>query len=86
MVELSRRGHSATEDSDTGGGDNRKKIAVTGVVIAAAAAAFALGRHLLEEQKLKKMQTIVLKADNGTEAHIRPLGCCIQRMPLTVAA
>ena len=83
MVENKNKKHDiaagrevATDD------DKRNKVAVAGVVIAAAAAAVALGRHLLQERKFKRMSVFVLRADNGTEAHIRPLGCCIQRMLL----
>jgi hypothetical protein len=77
MVELkANHAHVERDEIDTDG--KRKKI-VGGALIAAAAAAFALGRHILKARYLKEMETFVLRADNGTEAHIRPLGCCIQR-------
>ena len=83
MVESKIKTHDSANNREVAQNDDKKKqIAVAGVVIAAAAAAVALGRHLLQEQKFKKMPAFVLKADNGTEAHIRPLGCCIQRMLL----
>lgn len=84
MVEVRREKHGQADGRDiVANDDKKKKIALAGVVIAAAAAAVAVGRHLLQEQKFKRMPVYVLKADNGTEAHIRPLGCCIQRMPLS---
>lgn len=85
MVELNHAEQSTADGRRVSTDDRKRNVAVAGAVIAAAAAAVALGRHLLQEQKYKKMPTFVLKADNGTEAHIRPLGCCIQRMlPLLV--
>lgn len=83
MVEIKNQKHDSADGREVVKGDDKKKtVAVAGVVIAAAAAAVALGRHLLHERKFKSMSVFVLKADNGTEAHIRPLGCCIQRMLL----
>ena len=79
MVELKHQKHSNADGREVVTDEKKNKLAVAGLVIAAAAAAVALGRHLLQEQKFRKMATFVLKADNGTEAHIRPLGCCIQR-------
>ena len=77
MVELNaNRTHVEHDEINTDG--KRKKI-VGGALIAAAAAAFALGRHILKARYFKEMETFVLTAENGTEAHIRPLGCCIQR-------
>lgn len=85
MVELSQEDHSRPHSRRVSTDDRKRNVAVAGAVIAAAAAAVALARHLLQEQKFRKIATFVLKADNGTEAHIRPLGCCIQRMlPLLV--
>ncbi len=78
MVELKLK-HTSSEHHELNRDDKRKKIAVTGALIAAAAAAFALGRHVLKARQLQEMETFVLKSENGTEAHIRPLGCCIQR-------
>lgn len=84
MVEIRHQKHGQADSREIAADDDKKKkIAVAGVVIAAAAAAVAVGRHLLQEQKFKRMPVFVLKADNGTEAHIRPLGCCIQRKPLS---
>ena len=80
MVELNHEKKSNTDGRSVSTDDKKRNVAVAGAVIAAAVAAVALGRHLLQEQKYKKMPTFVLRADNGTEAHIRPLGCCIQRM------
>jgi hypothetical protein len=77
MVEL-KVNHAHVERDGLNTDDKRKKI-VGGALIAAAAAAFALGRHILKARYFKEMETFVLRADNGTEAHIRPLGCCIQR-------
>ena len=80
MVELKlNRPHSQRQEVRTD--EKRRNIVLGGTLIAAAAAAFAFGRHLSKARQLKDMETFVLKADNGTEAHIRPLGCCIQRMP-----
>ena len=73
---------SSSELHEVDADHKRKQIVVGGALIAAAAAAFALGRHVLRTRQLKEMETFVLKADNGTEAHIRPLGCCIQRTHL----
>lgn len=58
----------------------RKRTQVTGGVIVAVAAVawFAFGKQFVSQRRFKNMETYVLKADNGTEAHIRPLGCCIQ--------
>lgn len=59
--------------------DRRRKQAVGGVIVAVAAAAwFAFGKQILARRRLQSMETFILKADNGVEAHIRPLGCCIQ--------
>lgn len=59
--------------------DLKRKQAVGGVIVAVAAAAwFAFGKHYLAQRRFKNMDTFILKADNGVEAHIRPLGCCIQ--------
>lgn len=80
MVELSQEDHSRPHSRRVSTDDRKRNVAVAGAVIAAAAAAVALARHLLQEQKFRKIATFVLKADNGTEAHIRPLGCCIQRL------
>ena len=61
---------------------NRARVATGGVVIVVAAATwFAFGKQYLTQRKLKSMETLILTADNGAEAHIRPLGCCIQSMP-----
>ena len=61
---------------------NRKRAVTGGVVIAVAAAAwFAFGKQYLAQRRLRSMETFVLKADNGAEAHVRPLGCCIQSRP-----
>lgn len=80
MVELKvNRPDSVRQEVHTD--EKRRNIVLGGALIAAAAAAFAFGRHLSKARRLKEMETFVLKADNGTEAHIRPLGCCIQRMP-----
>lgn len=85
MVKINDEEHSTADGRRVSRDDTKRNVAVAGVVIAAAAAAVALGRHLLQEKKYKNMPTFVLKADNGTEAHVRPLGCCIQRMlPLLV--
>lgn len=83
MVEIRIKKHVSAGNREVAQNDDKKtKIAVAGAVIAAASAAVALARHLLQEQKFRRMPVFVLKADNGTEAHIRPLGCCIQRMLL----
>ena len=84
MIEINQHSHGSAEAQRTTGDEKKNRIAVAGAVIAAAAAAFAVGKHLLCQQKFKNMQTFVLKADNGTEAHIRPLGCCIQRMSFCI--
>lgn len=77
MVELkANHAHVERVEMNT---DGKRKTIVGGALIAAAAAAFALGRHILKARNFKEMETFVLGADNGTEAHIRPLGCCIQR-------
>ena len=86
MVGVKNQKHVSADGREAATADDKRKIAVAGVVIAAAAAAVALGRHLLQEQKFKRMPVFVLKAENGTEAHIRPLGCCIQRMRLPAAS
>lgn len=80
MVEINQRKQASSGTQRTTEDEKKNRIAVAGAVIAAAAAAFAVGKHFLREQKYKNMQTFVLRAENGTEAHIRPLGCCIQRM------
>lgn len=79
MVER-KADHAHVERGELNNDGNRKKI-VGGALIAAAAAALALGRHMLKSRCFKEMDAFVLRADNGTEAHIRPLGCCIQRAP-----
>ncbi|DBA85235.1 TPA: hypothetical protein ACH3X2_005938 [Trebouxia sp. C0005] len=78
MVER-KADHAHVERGELNNDGNRKKI-VGGALIAAAAAALALGRHMLKSRCFKEMDAFVLRADNGTEAHIRPLGCCIQRL------
>lgn len=60
---------------------DRTRATTGGVVIVVAAAAwFAFGKQYLAQRRLKSMETFVLTADSGAEAHIRPLGCCIQSM------
>ena len=80
MVELEPTSSNA-QQAVASPDDKRKKMAVSGAVIAVLAAAFALVKHIVKSRQLKEMETFVLKADNGTEAHVRPLGCCIQRTP-----
>ena len=64
---------------DTDTESKRKQFAAGGVIVAVATAAwFAFGKQVLSQRRFKKMETFILKADNGTAAHIRPLGCCIQ--------
>ena len=74
-----RHGNKNAEDARTDSDSKQTKRAVAGGLMLAADAAFALAKQLSSLQ-LKAVQTIVLRSDNGTEAHIRPLGCCIQSM------
>ena len=76
-MSVSKHRHAHPQHAQDQANSKSNKRVVAGGLIIAAAAAFALSKFFKSRQ-LQDVETFVLKSDNGTEAHIRPLGCCIQ--------